>query len=105
MTTQLIPTRNERAQAAVEAVIRSALPSPAPKDVRIAARDNHSGEPSLYIYVEMPDEPSIPDVGAQNHLSSQLMTALQALDDDRFPYVYFGPRGPEAKPRRRGKNA
>ena len=105
MTTHVTSTRDERAQATVDAVIRDALQSPAPKEITISARDNHSGEPSLYVYVVMPEERFIPDVATQNRLSSQLMTALQRLDDNRFPYLFYGPRGQDTQPRRRGSNA
>ena len=95
MTTQLLPTRDQRARATVDAVIRRTLQSPAPNEIAVSARDNHSGEPALYVYITMPDEKHIPDIATQNRLSSELMTTLQDMDDDRFPYVSYGPRSGE----------
>jgi len=92
MTTQLMSNRDQRARDVMEAVIRDALQSPAPESIYFSAHDNHSGEPSLYVYITMPEERFIPDIEARNRLSGALLTALQSLDDDRFPYVYYGPR-------------
>lgn len=92
MTTQLVSARDQRAWAAIEAVIRDALRSPPPENIYFSAHNNHSGEPSVYVYIMMPEERFIPDIASQNRLSGELLTALQSLDDDRFPYVHYGPR-------------
>ena len=58
----------------------------------MAARDNHTGEPALYVFVTMPAERDIPDVSAQRRLTAAMVAALEKIDDRRFPYLYFGPR-------------
>ena len=93
MIRQLAQTRDQRATALIEDIVRRTLRSPAPTKVAVSARDNHSGEPSLYVNVTMTGEEHIPDIAMQNRLSGELLSALQANDDDRFPYVYFGPFG------------
>ena len=54
--------------------------------------ENHSGEPALYIHVQMPSEKDIPDVAVQSRLTREMMAALEELGDERFPYFSFGPR-------------
>lgn len=97
MTTQTVTSRDQRARATVDAVIRRALQSPAPREIAVSAHDNHSGEPALYVSVTMPDERDIPDIPTQNRLSSELLSSLREMDDDRFPYVFYGPRSADPK--------
>ena len=96
MTTQVLTTRDERARGVLESALLAALRSPAPLHISVAARDNHSGEPAFYVYVEMPAEQDFPDVGAQNRLIVDMLSALERIDDNRFPYLHFGPREDEA---------
>jgi hypothetical protein len=92
MTRVQTHTRNDQAIDTIDEVIRGALKAPAPVRWSVAAVDNHSGEPSFYVYVEMPSENDIPDIGAQNRLVVMLLAALEEIDDHRFPYVSYGPR-------------
>lgn len=92
MTTQSLTTQDERARAALEATVGDVLRFPPPKGVSVAARDNHTGEPALYVFVTMPAEKNIPDVSAQRRLTIAMVAALEKIDDRRFPYAYFGPR-------------
>ncbi len=104
MTTQMLPTRDQRAHEVVETIIRRSLHSPAPKNILVSAHENHSGEPAIYIYVTMPEERNIPDVVTQNHLSSEIISALKQADDERFPYLSFGPRSDGRHSARTGEN-
>jgi hypothetical protein len=92
MTTETLINRDQRARGALETVIRDILRSPSPRRISVTARDNHSGEPALYVFVTMPAEKDIPAVSARNRLVGNMLTALEQIDDERFPYVHFGPR-------------
>jgi len=92
MTTQALSTRDERAETAIETSIRDRLFSPAPKEITVSAQDNYSGEPALYVYVEMPSSQDIPDEALQNILVVRMLAALEEIGDARFPYLFFGPR-------------
>jgi hypothetical protein len=92
MTTQSLMTQDERARVALETAVGDVLQLPPPKDVSVAARDNHTGEPALYVFVTMPAEKDIPDVSAQRRLTIAMVAALEKIDERRFPYLYFGPR-------------
>ena len=96
MTTQTLVTRDQRAQSALETVIRSELASPSPKAISVTAQENHSGEPSLYVYVVMPSAQDIPREPGQNRLVVRMIAALEQIEDLRFPYLYFGPQDPSA---------
>ncbi len=88
--------RNQIARDAINSVLRDGLRSPPPSSWSVSARDNHSGEPALYVSVEMPAETDIPKVSDRNRLIAGMMSALERIGDDRFPYLYFGPRADEA---------
>jgi hypothetical protein len=92
MTKIQFSTRNDRAHEAIDAIIRKTIKAPAPVRWSVAAVDNHSGEPSLYVYVEMPNERDIPGLAERNRLVTALLGALERIDDERFPYLSFGPR-------------
>jgi hypothetical protein len=92
MTTQSLMTKDERARAALEAAVSEVLRSPPPKGVSVTARDNHTGEPTLYAFDTMQAEKDIPDVSAQRRLTIAMVAALEKIDDRRVPYLYFGPR-------------
>jgi len=86
-------TRTEQDLKTVRSVLDRALTNPRYKRAEVATRyENHSGEPALYIYVEMPSEKDIPELGAQNRLIMDLTAALKERGDERFPYLSFGPR-------------
>jgi hypothetical protein len=89
--TQTLASRDIRAQTAVETAIRSELTAPAPKAISISVRENHSGEPSLYVYVVMPSIGDVPGEPEQNRLVVRMLAALEQIDDRRFPYLFFGP--------------
>jgi hypothetical protein len=91
MTTLTLSSRDARASAALEAVLTSELSGAQPKSVHVTARDNHSGEPALYVYVVVPSARHIPDEAEQNRLVLRMIEALEGIDDGRFPYLYFGP--------------
>ena len=92
MTAHVLQTRNELTEQLINETVRKALPAHGLRQISISARDSHSGEPALYVYVLMSDENQIPEIEAQNQLSADLLTALQHIGDDRFPYVSYGPR-------------
>ncbi len=96
MTTQILPSRNQKAQAEIEGLVRNELTSPPPKMITVSAEDNHSGEPSLYVYVVMPSAQDIPAEPQQNRLVVRMIQALEKIDDPRFPYLNFGPQEPGA---------
>jgi hypothetical protein len=97
VTTETLTNRDQRARGALETTVRDLLTSPSPKKVSVTARDNHSGEPALYVFVTMPTEKDIPGVAAQNRLVGDMLAALEQIDDERFPYVHFGPRDGDAR--------
>ena len=66
--------------------------SPKPLRWSVSARDDHSGEPALYVLVEMPAEGDIPNIAKQNRLVADMMTALERIEEERVPHLYFGPR-------------
>ncbi len=92
MTAKLKTRRDERARDALEAVIREALRSRQVAGISVSAHDNHTGEPALYVYVTMGSEAEIPDILLQNKLMQKMISALEQVEDDRFPYLHFGPR-------------
>jgi hypothetical protein len=92
VTTRTFITRDERARAALEAAVLDFLRSPPPKRISVTARDNHTGDPAFYVFVEMPSEADIPDVPARRPLKAAMAAALEKIDDGRFPYLHFGPR-------------
>lgn len=96
MTTELARPRDQRTKLALENAVREALISPAPTEVRVSARDNHSFEPSFYVSVTMPSQADIPDSTTQNQRVVKMMGALERIDEDRYPYLYFGPYEQEA---------
>ena len=91
MTMEKTMTRDERAKLTLEATVREALQSPSPKEIRVSAHDNNSFEPSFYVHVTMPSEADIPDSKTENELVVKMMEALERIDEDRYPYLYFGP--------------
>jgi hypothetical protein len=97
MTTETLTNRDQRARGVLETAVRDLLTSPSPKKVSMTARDNHSGEPALYVFVTMPAEKDIPGVAAQNRLVGDMLAALEQIDDERYPYVHFGPREGDAR--------
>ena len=96
MTMEMTRPRDQRAKVALEATIRDALKSPPPVDIRVSAHDNHSFEPSFYVKVTMPSKADIPDTTTQNRVAGKMIEALEQIDEDRFPYLYFGPYDQDA---------
>ena len=96
MTTEKTRPRDQRAKLALEAAVREALQSPPPVDVRVSAHDNNSFEPSFYVKVTMPSQADIPDTTIQNRVAGKMIEALEQIDEDRFPYLYFGPYAQDA---------
>ena len=82
-------TSNQAAEAALEAAVRSTVGIPKPLRIHVKARDNHSGEPSFYVLVEMPKESDIPSLPVEQSVTRAMLAALDRLDDERFPYLSF----------------
>ena len=91
-------SRNEQAREVIRSVLLQELTSPPPVVAEVTATDNHAGEPSLYVYVEMPRESDIPEIPTRNALVVKLMAKLAEVDDHRFPYLAFGPREGDSRP-------
>ncbi len=87
--------RNQIAYEAIEGVLRRDIITPPPVRWTITPQQDHSDEPSVYIYVEMPAEADIPKISAQNQLFVAVLTALEAIGDERLPHLHFGPRDRE----------
>ena len=87
--------RNQIAHEAIEGVLKRDINTPPPLRWTITPRQDHSGEPSLYVYVEMPTEADIPQNSKQNQLVAAMLTELESLGDERLPHLHFGPRNRE----------
>ena len=81
--------RDAKAQSAIEKVLAANMATVSPKSVFVTARDNHSGEPALYVYVVVPSAKEIPAEPEQNRLVLDMIDALEQIDDSRFPYLHF----------------
>ena len=88
MTTRTI-LRDAKAQSAIESVLAANMATLSPESIFVTARDNHSGEPALYVYVVVPSAKEIPAEPEQNRLVLDMIDALEQIDDSRFPYLHF----------------
>jgi hypothetical protein len=92
MTTQILGARDVQARSVIDSVLSAELAALSPKSIVVTPRDNHSGEPALYVYVVVASAQDIPGEPEQNRLVGQLISALAQIGDSRFPYLYFGSR-------------
>lgn len=83
-------TRDERAISAIKSVLTKELAGLSPERIIVTARENHSGEPALYVLVVVTAEQDIPGEREQNRLVVRMVDALDQLEESRFPYLYFG---------------
>jgi hypothetical protein len=89
MTTQTRSNRDVKARSAIESVLRTEL-ALSPERIIVTPRENHSGEPALYVLVVAASEQDIPGEPEQNRLVVRMIEALNEIDDSRFPYLTFG---------------
>ena len=90
MTTKTQTRRNANAESALKAVVSRELAGRPLERIIVTARDNHSGEPALYVLAVVATESDVPPEPEQNLLVGQMIEALENIDDARFPYLHFG---------------
>jgi hypothetical protein len=78
----------ELIRAKLQEVVDETIGKTSVKNISVYEHDNHAGEPSIYVSVNMKSVKDIPDVSVQSNLSHRLVLAMESLDDDRFPYLY-----------------
>ncbi|HXT07937.1 MAG TPA: hypothetical protein VN715_13485 [Roseiarcus sp.] len=91
MTTRTLSNRDAKARAAIESVVKKELAGRPLERIIVTARENHSGEPALYVLVVVASEQDIPGEREQNRVVVKMVEALEQIDDARFPYLHFGP--------------
>jgi len=90
VTTRTLSRRDAEAKAAIEAVVRKELAGTPLERIIVTPRENHSGEPALYVLVVVASEQAVPTEPEQNRLVAKMVEALEHIDEPRFPYLYFG---------------
>jgi hypothetical protein len=90
MTTKTQTRRDANAESAIKAVVSREMTGRPLERIIVTPRDNHSGEPALYVLVVVASEKDVPPEPDQNRLVGQMIDELEQIDDTRFPYLHFG---------------
>jgi hypothetical protein len=90
MTTKTQTRRDANAENAIKAVVNREMAGRPLERIIVTPRENHSGEPALYVLVVVASDKDVPPEPDQNRLVGQMIDELEQIDDTRFPYLHFG---------------
>lgn len=88
----------DETKAELRRIVEDALGRDLIDEIRVAALENHAGEPAYQVGVTMKARKDVPDIPLQNGLTHRLRLALRARDDTRFPYLYLSAADDEPGP-------
>ena len=87
-----------RIEAEIKRIVTDALGPDLIEEIRVSARDDHSGEPAFYVGVTMRFGRDVPGPIKQNEINRELVVGLAELDETRFPYLFFDALDDEREP-------
>jgi hypothetical protein len=87
--------QDRAAERVITTVVNDLLGKTNVESVRVYSADDHTGEPALYVLIDLTHKDARPSGVESIGLVKAMRDALQDIDDDRFPYVSFSAPGDE----------
>jgi hypothetical protein len=87
--------RDEEAERAITSAVLHLIEKSAVDEVRVSSAEDQEGEQALFVAVRLKSKQARPSGAVSIDLLKAMRDALQAIDDDRFPYLSFIAPGDE----------